>query len=265
VSFILVTNDDGVDSPALVPLIHELSPLGQIRVAVPSKERSWIGKAISRWDEIAVTALVRDGVEILAVDGYPADCTNLAVHSLFGEKPSLVVSGVNIGLNIGLGFFLSSGTIGAAMEGWIAGVPAIALSVGRAGEDRHWKQEAVANADHPVWKRAARVGADVVRTITQSGFPEDVDLISVNYPSDADVDTPRVVTELAVVGYDQLFRRKADGVYVHDFDGALRDVDSVPAESDIAVVRSGRVSITPIRLAHTARVSKSLRARLERS
>jgi len=265
VSYILVTNDDGVDSPALLPLIRELAPLGPLRVAVPSKERSWIGKAISRWDELAVTKVVRDGIEILAVDGYPADCTNLAVHSLFGEKPALVVSGVNIGLNIGLGFFLSSGTIGAAMEGWIAGIPAIALSVGRVGEDRSWKRDAVANTEHPVWKRAARVGADVVRTLRESGFPEDVDLISVNYPSDAELDTPRVITELAVVGYDRLFRREREGVFVHDFDGALRDVDSIPADTDIAVVRSGRVSITPIRLAHTARISKSLRARLERT
>jgi len=264
VGYTLVTNDDGVDSPALLPLVHELRALGPLRVAVPAAERSWIGKAISRWDEIAVRRIVREDVEIAAVDGFPADCTNLGVHSLFGEPPELVVSGVNIGLNIGLGFFLSSGTIGAAMEGWIAGIPAIALSVGRVGEDREWKREAVANPGHPIWKRAARVGADVVREIRANGFPEGVDLISVNYPADADVDTPRVVTELAVVGYDRLFRKKGDGVYVHDFDGALRDVESVPAQSDIAVVRSGRVSITPIRLAHTAGVPASLRARLER-
>jgi 5'-nucleotidase len=264
VGYILVTNDDGVDSPALLPLVHQLRNLGEVRVAVPSTERSWIGKAISRWDELGVATVVRDGIEILTVDGFPADCTNLAVHSLFGARPELVVSGVNIGLNIGLGFFLSSGTIGAAMEGWIAGIPAIALSVGRVGEDRGWKREAVANPEHPIWKRAARVGAEVVRDIRAAGYPEDVDLISVNYPADADADTPRVLTELAVVGYDRLFRRKADGVYVHDFDGALRDVESVPPDSDIAVVRSGRVSITPIRLAHTAKVSASLRAKLER-
>jgi len=262
--YILVTNDDGVESPALLPLIHQLRNLGEVRVAVPATERSWIGKAISRWDELAVKTVVRDGIEIVTVDGFPADCTNLAVHSLFGSPPELVVSGVNIGLNIGLGFFLSSGTIGAAMEGWIAGIPAIALSVGRVGEDRHWKREAVANPEHPIWKRAARVGSEVVRVIREVGYPSDVDLISVNYPSDADTDTPRVLTELAVVGYDRLFRRKSDAVYVHDFDGALRDVESVPEGSDIAVVRSGRVSITPIRLAHTAAVSASFRERLER-
>src|SRR5262245_7815162 len=81
--YILVTNDDGVESPALLPLVHQLRNLGEVRVAVPAKERSWIGKAISRWDELAVKSVVRDGIEILTVDGYPADCTNLAVHSLF--------------------------------------------------------------------------------------------------------------------------------------------------------------------------------------
>jgi 5'-nucleotidase len=175
-----------------------------------------------------------------------------------------VVSGVNIGLNVGLGFFLSSGTVGAAMEGWIAGIPAIALSVGRVGEDRAWKREAATDPSHPVWARAARVGADVVRSVREAGFPDGVDLLSVNYPIEADVATPRVITELAAVGYDRLFRRKEDGLYVHDFDGALRDSDAVGKLTDLSVVRSGRVSITPVRLAHTADVTAKLRARLER-
>ena len=263
-SYILVTNDDGIDSPALLPLARELAKLGRVRVVVPDGERSWIGKAISRWDELRVTRSERGGIEIFAVGGFPADCTNLGVHSLFDSAPELVVSGVNIGLNVGLGFFLSSGTVGAAMEGWIAGIPAIALSVGRVGDDRGWKREAVSDPDHPVWARAARVGADVVRCVREARYPEGVDLLSVNFPIEADVETPRVVTELAAVGYDRLFRRKDDGLYVHDFDGALRDSSAVGASTDLSVVRSGRVSITPVRLAHTADVAKNLRARLER-
>ena len=152
-SYILVTNDDGIDSPALLPLVRELAALARVRVVVPDTERSWIGKAISRWDELRVARLEREGIEIHAVGGFPADCTNLGVHSLFDGPPELVVSGVNIGLNTGLGFFLSSGTVGAAMEGWIAGIPAIALSVGRPGDDRAWKRDAVGD---PV---APRLGA----------------------------------------------------------------------------------------------------------
>ena len=105
-SYILVTNDDGIDSPALLPLARELAKLGRVRVVVPDGERSWIGKAISRWDELRVTRTERGGMEIFAVGGFPADCTNLGVHSLFDTPPELVVSGVNIGLNVGLGFFL---------------------------------------------------------------------------------------------------------------------------------------------------------------
>jgi 5'-nucleotidase len=263
-SYILVTNDDGVDSPALLPLARELAKLAPVRVVVPAGERSWIGKAISRWDELRVSCSEREGIEVFAVAGFPADCTNLGVHSLFGSAPELVVSGVNMGLNVGLGFFLSSGTVGAAMEGWIAGLPAIALSVGRVGDDRAWKREAAGDPAHPVWVRAAQIGADVVRVVREAGFPAGVDLLSVNFPTDADVSTPRVVTELAVVGYDRLFRRKDDGLYVHDFDGTLRGLDTVGDRTDIAVVRSGRVSITPVRLAHSAEVSARLRARLER-
>ena len=263
-SYILITNDDGIDSPALLPLAREIAKLGRVRVVVPDSERSWIGKAISRWDELRVTRCEREGIEIFSVGGFPADCTNLGVHSLFDSAPELVVSGVNIGLNVGLGFFLSSGTVGAAMEGWIAGIPAIALSVGRVDDDRRWKSEAVRDPDHPVWARAARVGADVVRCVREATYPAGVDLLSVNYPIEADIETPRVVTELAAVGYDRLFRRKDEGIYVHDFDGALRDSDVVGARTDLSVVRSGRVSITPVRLAHTADVAAQLRARLER-
>lgn len=264
VTYILLTNDDGIDSPALLPLARELAALGPVRVVVPDTERSWIGKAISRWDELRVARIEREGIEIHAVGGFPADCTNLGVHSLFDGPPEMVVSGVNIGLNTGLGFFLSSGTVGAAMEGWIAGIPAIALSVGKIGDDRGWKRGAVDDPAHPVWLRAARVGADIVRIVREEGYPDGVDLLSANYPFDADVDTPRIVTELAVVGYDRLFRRKSEGLYVHDFDGLLRGAESLEEKTDIAVVRSGRVSITPVRLAHAAVVGARLRARLER-
>jgi 5'-nucleotidase len=262
--YILVTNDDGVDSPALLPLVRELRKQAEVRVVVPATERSWISKAISRWDALSVQTLVREGIELIAVDGFPADCTNLGVHSLFDERPELVVSGVNTGLNTGLGFFLSSGTVGAAMEGWIAGVPAIALSIGRVGDDRSWKRDVVSVSDHPVWSRAARVGADVVRSVRDGGYPDGVDLLSVNYPFEADVDTPRVLTDLAVVGYDRLFRKQSDGIFVHDFAGELRGTERLAATTDIAVVRSGRVSITPIRLAHSAKVTAEMRARLER-
>jgi 5'-nucleotidase len=262
VGWLLVTNDDGVRSPALIPLVRALREIAPVRAVVPDKERSWIGKAISRWEDLAVETRVCDGMELHTVAGFPADCTNLAIHSLFADPPELVVSGVNIGLNVGLGFFLSSGTVGAAMEGWIAGVPSIAFSMGVPDNDREWKQGA--QGEREVWERAAALCAALVRELRSAGYPAGVDLLSVNFPLGAGVDTPRALTELAAVGYDRLFRRRSDGRYVHDFSGALRNESAASPKSDVSAVRAGMVSITPVRLAHTAELSESLRARLVR-
>ena len=262
--YLLVTNDDGVDSPALLPFVRELAKLRPVRVVVPAEERSWISKAISRWNTVEVERLEREGQEIFAIHrGYPADCTNLGVHSLFDEPPELVVSGVNLGLNSGLGFFLSSGTVGAAIEGWIAGLPALAFSVGMPGNDREWKQKAKEGVYGGLWERAAVLSADVLRTVIEAGYPPEVDLLNVNFPVEADVSTRRVVTDLAVVGYGRLFERKAKDTYEHNFDGALRH--PVLDGTDISELRHGRVSITPVRLAHTTKLPAGFRRRVERS
>lgn len=262
--YLLVTNDDGIDSPALVPLVRALSESWQVRTVVPSQERSWISKAITRWDQIRVKRVEREGFEIVSVEGgFPADCTNLAVHSLFDEPPDAVVSGINIGLNSGLGFFLSSGTAGAAVEGWIAGLPAFAFSTGMPGDDRSWKRHAHGDDAAQLWARASAICADVVRQVLGRGYPAGVDLLNVNFPADADSETQRVVTHLAVVGYGRLFSSVGDGVFEHDFDGALTKGE--PREgSDVAVLRSGRVSITPVRLAHASELPEGMRELLER-
>ena len=262
--YILLTNDDGLDSPALLPFAHALSKLATVRTVVPDRERSWISKAISRWDEIRVREVVREGVEMVAVAGFPADCTNLGVHSLFDSPPDMLVSGVNIGLNTGLGFFLSSGTVGAAMEGWIAGLPALAFSVGIPDEDREWKARIKQGEFADLWPRAAALSAEIVGSVREGGFPPGVDLFNVNFPIAADLHTPRVVTRLADVGYERLFRRKENGVYVHDASGQIRESGDLNG-TDISALRNDRVSITPVLLAHAARLDPAFQRRLEKS
>lgn len=261
--YLLVTNDDGIDSPALVPLIRALSALREVRTVVPAEERSWISKAISRWDRVRVRRVERDGLELLAIEGgYPADCTNLAVHSLFDEPPEAVVSGINLGLNSGLGFFLSSGTVGAASESWIAGIPAFAFSTGMTGDDRSWKKHAHGDDAAEFWAGAAAICADVVRQVLGFGYPESVDLINVNFPAHSNLETQRVVTDLAVVGYGSLFSSVGDDSFEHDFSGAITKGEPRPG-TDIAVLRSGRVSITPVRLAHSAELPEGMKELLE--
>jgi len=263
VSFLLVTNDDGVDSPSLIPFMRALSSLAPVRAVVPARERSWIGKAITRFEEIEVETITRDGFEIHVASGFPADCVQLGVHSLFDDRPQMVVSGINLGLNHGLAFLLSSGTVGAAIEGWIADIPSVAFSTGDLHDHAAWGEYAWTASPEALWDRAAQLSADVLDSIRETGFPENADVVSVNFPHDADTATPRVVTDLALTGYDSIFRAAEPGRYVHDFSGALR-IPSEMTGTDLDELVSGNVTITPIRLTRSAPIDAAFRAAIER-
>lgn len=260
--YLLLTNDDGVDSPALVPFARALAEVFEVRVVVPDRERSWIAKAITRFGEVRVWQEERDGLEITVADGYPADCTQLGVHALFKEKPDLVVSGINIGLNDSLGFFLSSGTAGAAAEGWIAGLPAFAFSTGVTSGHREWAARVWAGKAADLWERAAQIGVDIVRDTMAAGYPDRVDMVNVNFPIDATRTTRRVLTDLAKVGYDGVFREREPGVFVHDFSTGLR-MEGDLRGTDVAAVSDGLISVTPVRLAHAAELDADGRRILE--
>jgi len=114
----LVTNDDGIDSPALLPLLRSLAPLGEVHCVVPDRQRSWIGAGVTRLDPVDIQRVERDGFQLHACTGTPADSVNIGLHSLLddGLRFDLLVSGINLGLNQGDAFISSSGTIGAAAE-----------------------------------------------------------------------------------------------------------------------------------------------------
>ncbi|MHA2248804.1 MAG: 5'/3'-nucleotidase SurE [Candidatus Kariarchaeaceae archaeon] len=125
---ILLTNDDGYDSCALLPTIEILETISMVDVVVPEQQQSWTSKAnIRRQDKIPLRTREVGGRTIQTLDALPADCANYGLYQ-YDELPDLLVSGANLGMNIGLGMYLSSGTIGAALEGLLAGVPSIAIS-----------------------------------------------------------------------------------------------------------------------------------------
>jgi 5'/3'-nucleotidase len=259
---ILITNDDGIDSPTLVPLARALQRVGQVCVVVPTTERSWIGKAISRFDVVNVHTVERDGISMHGVSGTPADCVSLGVHTLCKPRPDLVVSGVNLGLNFGLAFLLSSGTVGAVTEGWIAGVPGVAFSLaipndayGLTGAHR-----VAALGQRPV--AAAETAAQIVETLLQGGFPPMVDAFSVNMPADVTTATPRVVAAVTRSRYGPLFVLGPDGGYLHRF-SSLSALES-PADGDMQVVQRGAVAISPLRFDFSTAVPDATRNALER-
>ncbi len=262
-SHVLLTNDDGVDSPALLPFARALEEIGDVTVVVPDRERSWIGKAITRTGEVATSTVRRDGRTITTCTGTPADATQLGVHIVCAPAPDVVVSGINIGLNHGTAFMLSSGTVGAAIEGWISGRPAIAFSAGP-GHRRYdvWRRHAWSAAARPEWTALAATCAEILADVTDSGLLETADVVSVNLPFDARADTPRRVTSIARVRYGGLFRPAGRDRYRNGF-VSLEEPDSLDG-TDVAAMRDGAVSITPIRMPEAAAVSDSMRARIER-
>lgn len=125
---ILITNDDSHRSPLLEIAVEYFSKLADVTLIVPLHEQSWTGKSMTRFDTIHAQKAELFGRPATFVSGTPADCVNLALYNLMPSKPDLVVSGINAGFNMGIGFMLSSGTVGACLEANLAGVPAIALS-----------------------------------------------------------------------------------------------------------------------------------------
>ncbi|MDH3852266.1 MAG: 5'/3'-nucleotidase SurE, partial [Deltaproteobacteria bacterium] len=126
---ILLTNDDGIYAKGIEVLHEQLSKDHDVVVVAPETEQSAVGHAITLTDPLRVKSISRNGAFFgYAVKGTPADCVKLAINELMKPPPDLVVSGINLGANVGINV-IYSGTVSAATEGTILGIPAIAVSI----------------------------------------------------------------------------------------------------------------------------------------
>jgi 5'-nucleotidase len=122
---ILISNDDGYDAPGIEALYAALAPIAEVTVVAPSRDRSATSNSITVHRALSIGCAANG---FYFVDGKPADCVHIAVTGFLGFRPDLVVSGINNGSNLG-DDTIYSGTVAAAMEGFLLGVPAIALSM----------------------------------------------------------------------------------------------------------------------------------------
>lgn len=122
---ILVTNDDGIHSQGLLSLAESLRSVGKVVIIAPDRERSAVGRSLTLHSPLRADEIRPD---IFSVDGTPTDCVNLGIHGLLKDRPDLVVSGINKGGNLG-DDITYSGTVAAAMEATLMGVPAFAVSL----------------------------------------------------------------------------------------------------------------------------------------
>ena len=263
--WILLTNDDGADSPVLVPLMEELSAIAEVRTVVPASECSWTAKIMSRFNPVSLAEIERGGQRIWALGGYPADCANIGIHSLFPTPPALVVSGVNMGTNAGLAFFLSSGTIGAAVEGFLAGLTAVAFSLELPKEDfALWRKERrLEKRVEQLFANSAAVTRQIVDEVWQRGLPDGASLMTVNMPTSTNLQTPRRFTCVARTAYGSIFCRNAEeDRFDYRFSG-LRVLDE-GITGDVGALQEQMVAMTPVRFALDVEPTSEDRKRFER-
>ena len=262
---VLVTNDDGADSPILVPLLRELSELAELCVVVPAAECSWTSKSMTRFEPLVLAEIKCGGFPVQTLTGKPADCAHIGIHNLCSAKPALVISGINMGVNSGLAFTLSSGTIGAAVEGFLSGVPSAAFSL-------ELPEPAFA-----LWRRsrrldpaldalvaaAATVAAEIAAEILRGGLPAGADMVSVNMPASTKRESPRCLTDLARTSYGPLFARRADEPHFA-YQSCQLQLVSDGANSDVEALARGAIAITPLRYSLGSPINSVDRQRFER-
>ena len=232
---ILVTNDDGVDAPGLLALKQALEKIGQVTVFAPEHNWSAAGHTKTMHKPLRVNQVkLADGTLAYASSGAPSDCVALAVLGLLPRRPDLVVSGINQGANLGHDITYS-GTVAAAMEGVISGIPAIAVSL-----DSYESQDFACAAEF-----AARLAAHVLAR----GLPPNT-LLNVNVPA-----VPR--EEIAGVLVTRLGKRVYRDVLVERKDPRGRNYYWIGGEPPVGVPEEGTdiwalahnyISVTPLHL-----------------
>lgn len=229
---IMVTNDDGIHAPGILALAAALRELGEVTVVAPDRERSAAGHSLTLHSPLRVFEL-REG--FFAVDGTPTDCVNMGIHSLLPFQPDLVVSGINHGANLG-DDVTYSGTVAAAMEATLMGIPAMAVSLAT-----HERSD-----NFPV---AAAVAVRIARQVLANGLPTDT-FLNVNVPNcpAADMNSPLVTRQgkRSFVGkiVDKTDPRGRKYFWIGSEEPDFNDDDG----TDFYAINRKHVSITPLHL-----------------
>lgn len=238
---ILISNDDGVYSEGLRVLARRLKQIGRIVIVAPDQERSAASHALTLHRPLRVKKISQD---VYAVDGTPTDCINLGINEILKQKPDIIISGINHGANLGDDVHYS-GTVSAALEGGIMGVPSIAISVVARERFR--------------FETAAEFAVKIVKKILKDGLPHGI-ILNVNVPN---------IPTTSIKGYEitSQGKRNYGNIIVEKFDprgrkyywigGDETGFEDIP-NTDCNAVMENKISITPLRVNMTDKSSVSL-------
>ncbi|NQT25755.1 5'/3'-nucleotidase SurE [candidate division KSB1 bacterium] len=231
--FFMLSNDDGIDAPGLHAMYDVLKEIGEVAVVAPATEMSAVGHAITLSDPLRVWSYHRRGEFFgYAVKGTPADCIKIGYWALLKRKPDVVISGINLGANTGINT-IYSGTVSAATEGAILGVPSFAISL--------------ATYEDPKFEYAAKFAAKITLELLQRGLPEGV-FLNVNVPACDEEEIQGIsITRQGKAVYKETFDKRNDprGNVYYWLSGQKVEPET-SLDVDDGAVAANRVSITPV-------------------
>lgn len=249
---ILLSNDDGIHGPGLKVLESIARTLSDdVWIVAPETEQSGAGHSLTLRRPLRIRKISE---KKFAVDGTPTDCVMIAVNEVMGKnKPTLMLSGVNQGANSGEDVTYS-GTVAAAMEATLLGVPSIALS--QASSFKH----------HTKWSTAEHHGPTLIKRILKNEWPRDV-LMNINFPDviSSSVTGVRVVKQgIRNIRNHLLEWVDPRGIPFYWVGGAMRDDSPTEAKTDLEALQEGAIAVTPLHLDLTHhRTLKALEAEFE--
>ena len=230
---ILLTNDDGIHAPGLAALEDELRRLGEVTVVAPLHEQSGVSQSITFLRPLICSAVSRaSGNRGWAVDGTPADCVKMGLFECCAQRPQLIVSGINGGLNAGINV-LYSGTVAAAIEGSTFGIRSVAVSL--------------EHAERPAFEIAAKVAANIIEQLLEQASENQL-LFNLNIPTAALTEpSPIRVVPMSLARFGDQFLRRQDPKGRNYFWATTDPPVQDPAEeTDLAALQRGCITVTPL-------------------
>jgi 5'-nucleotidase len=231
---ILVSNDDGYQAEGIKALVRPLKKLGRVVVVAPQWEQSGTSHSLTLYRPLRAKKISND---VYAVSGTPTDAVMIAVYCLLKQKPDIVISGINHGPNMA-GDVTYSGTVAAAMEGTMLGIPSIAISL-------------VTHNSEPItpkrFVKAANFASRLIKAVVKNGIPKGT-LLNVNVPDNPDVSSSRyMITRLGKREYRDVITEKIDprGEAYFWIAGHYIITDKGP-QTDYGAIQSNFISVTPL-------------------
>jgi 5'-nucleotidase len=246
---ILLTNDDGIYAPGLAAMERELRRLGDVIVVAPATEQSGVGHSITFLTPLMAKETPLGGYGDVspnrkrgwAVEGSPADCVKLAIAKFCPREPDLVVSGINGGLNVGINV-LYSGTVAAATEGALYGIPSFAVSL--------------EYDDDPKFDRAATLSVSILEQMLAQDAFANQKLYNLNVPTSATerpVDDPAElhIVPMGVARWPAQFEERRDPKGRRYYWASGTPPTEFPRETDLNAVLQGHITLTPLTVDRT--------------